>query len=61
MLYHVLMKTLVPPGNPQQEIASGYADRFLATSVGASWVHLGNGRFERVALADLGSAAREDL
>jgi len=61
VFYYTLMKALVLPANLQQEITSGYADRFLGTSVGMSWVHLGNGRFERVAIAELGSGCREDL
>ncbi|WP_027170567.1 hypothetical protein [Mesorhizobium sp. WSM3224] len=63
VLYYLLMKTLVLPTNPQQEIESGYADHYLATSVGKSWVHLGQGTFQRMSVSELGtaSAGREDL
>lgn len=61
VLYYVLMKAFVLPSNPQQELSSGYSDRFLGTSVGMSWVHLGEGQFQRVATAELKSGGREDL
>lgn len=63
VLYYVLMKTMVLPGNPQAEIESGFSDRFLATSVGKSWAYVGHRRFERVGAAELGKvgAGREDL
>lgn len=63
VLYYVLMKVFVLPGNPQQEIESGYSDRFLATTVGKSWVHVGNGSFQRLGAAELSArnTSREDL
>ncbi|UCI22752.1 NCS1 family transporter (plasmid) [Mesorhizobium sp. B2-1-8] len=63
VLYYVFMKALVLPGNPQQEIESGYSDRFLATSVGENWVHVGHGKFQRMSASELGAAniGREDL
>lgn len=62
-LYTLLMKTIVLPGNPQAEISSGYADEFLATSEGVSWVYLGKGRFQRMSPAQTRDEAisREDL
>lgn len=63
VLYYVLMKAMVLPKNPQQEIESGYSDRFLATSVGKSWVHIGHGEFQRLGAIELGTTntGREDL
>ena len=62
VLYYGLMKLLVLPRNPQAELTSGYADHYLATSQGKSWVHLGQGRFERMTPAEQGKAqGREDL
>lgn len=48
---------------PQAEIIERFPDRFLATSVGKSWVHYGNGRFGRESLLESGGAPvlREDL
>lgn len=62
VIYLVLMKTLVLPAHPQEEITSGYANHFLATSEGYSWSHLGSGQFERT-LPDQSASqtAREDL
>ncbi|PZQ50855.1 MAG: nitrate reductase [Rhodovulum sulfidophilum] len=37
VLYAALMKLMVLPRHAQAEIESGFADRFLATSRGASW------------------------
>ena len=53
VLYYVLIRIVVLPRNPQQEIESGFDDRFLATSVGKSWVYIGNG--ERAGSAELGA------
>ncbi|MGF7007887.1 NCS1 family transporter [Hoeflea sp. 108] len=62
VLYYVLMKIVVLPRNPQQEIESGFDDRFLATSVGKSWVYTGNGDFQRAGSAELGAGdGREDM
>lgn len=58
IFYLFLMKTVVLPRAPQPEMAPG-ATGFLATTVGRSWVHEGNGRF---ALHDHGDGVeREDL
>lgn len=38
LLYLGLMRMLVLPKHPQAEIDSGFSDRFLATSLGRSWV-----------------------
>ncbi len=48
LLYYILMKIIILPGNPQLEIESGYSDEFLATSVGKSWVYIGEESFRRV-------------
>ncbi|WP_323778825.1 NCS1 family transporter [Leisingera sp.] len=63
VLYALLMKTIVLPGNPQAEISSGYANEFLATSEGVSWVYLGEGQFRRMAPAETHDEeiSREDL
>lgn len=63
VLYCVLMKTLVLPTNPQQEVERGYADHYLAISVRKSWVDLSQGAFQRKGVSELGTAdaAREDL
>lgn len=63
VLYLVLMHVLVLKSNPQQEIESGYSDEFLATSMGKSWVYLGQGRFERLTEAEAhgNEIGREDL
>ena len=63
VLYYVLMKTIVLPRNPQQEIDSSYSDLYLATSVGKSWFYLGQGEFQRMSIAEMGASqiAREDL
>ncbi len=52
LLYLMLMKLLVLPGNPQAEIESNFSDAFLATSEGVSWVYLGGGAFRRMTRDD---------
>ncbi len=63
VLYIVLMKTLVLPGNPQAETSSDYSNDYLATSEGVSWVYLGSGQFRRLApdKAHGEAVRREDL
>ncbi|MCH4564711.1 NCS1 family transporter [Halomonas sp. EGI 63088] len=62
VVYVVLMKAWVLRRYPQEEITSGYADRFLATSVGRNWVYTEQGHFERLETADIPDSAlkRED-
>lgn len=43
ILYVVLMRAVVLPNHRQAEIDSGFADRFLATSRGASWADIAGG------------------
>ena len=54
---------MVLPHHPQAEIDSGFADEFLATSVGVSWVYRGQGAFGRADMEDLAKSdgRREDL
>lgn len=63
VLYLVLTRVLILPGNPQAEIDSGYSDEFLATSEGVSWVYLGNDEFRRMTPqeAHAENIGREDL
>lgn len=63
VLYYGLMKAVILPRHPQAEIGSGYADRYLATSEGKSWVYLGQGNFQRMNIEETAAAAisREDL
>ena len=61
VLYLGLMKALVLPRYPQAEIDSGFAESYLATSVGRSWAYVGQGRFARVTESEGGAAQREDL
>ncbi|WP_134679111.1 NCS1 family transporter [Paracoccus ravus] len=63
VLYILLMKLMVLARYPQAEITSGFADDFLATSLGLSWVYEGAGRFTRQTLEELKSSdkRREDL
>ncbi len=60
LLYVALMKFAVLPRHPQAEIDSGFADEFLATSVGVSWVHGPEG-FRRVPPEAEQAHGREDL
>lgn len=47
VLYTVLMKVWVLKAYPQTEILSGYADNYLATSVGEDWVYTEQKSFTR--------------
>lgn len=63
VLYTILMKLWILRAYPQAEITSRYSDRYLATSLGRSWVYSEATGFSRVpneALAGRPSA-REDL
>lgn len=61
VLYTAVMRGFVLLRHPQAEIASGYADEYLATSEGRSWAYTG-GSFRRATLDEAGGAAdREDL
>ena len=60
ILYLALMKALVLPRHPQAEIDSGFADQYLATSVGVSWAYE-DGRFARLAPDAEHLHGREDL
>ncbi|WP_244613040.1 NCS1 family transporter [Modicisalibacter radicis] len=62
VVYLVLMKGWILRRYPQEELASGFDDRFLATSVGRNWVYTEQGRFERLRTDDIPASAlkRED-
>ncbi|WP_261317403.1 MULTISPECIES: NCS1 family transporter [unclassified Halomonas] len=62
VVYVVLMKAWILRRYPQEEIRSGFDDRFLATSVGRNWVYTEQGRFERLETGDIPDSAlkRED-
>ena len=63
VLYAILMKTWVLRAYPQREIASGYSDSYLATSVGHSWTYSEQRGFLRTPDSDTATLklAREDL
>ncbi|WP_282602065.1 NCS1 family transporter [Paracoccus sp. PARArs4] len=61
-LYLVLMRGWVMARFAQAECTAGAGDEFLATTAGRSWVHLGQGRFDRLTPAETaGRKGREDL
>ncbi|MDO6788204.1 NCS1 family transporter [Cobetia marina] len=62
VVYVLLMKGWILRHYPQEEIDSGFNDRFLATSVGRNWVYTQQGHFERLKTDDIPTSAlkRED-
>lgn len=61
-LYLLLMRVWVLPRFPQAECAPGAGEEWLATSAGRSWVHRGQGRFDRLSPARTeGTEGREDM
>ena len=61
LFYLALMKLLVLPKFAQAELSPRDRDDYLAASVGMDWVHLGAGRFTRLACAPGDAPGREDL
>jgi NCS1 family nucleobase:cation symporter-1 len=63
VLYTILMKAWVLRSYPQAEIASGFKDDYLATSVDRNWVYSAQKGFSRVPTKDLADQglARADL
>lgn len=62
-LYLAFSRAFTLPRHPQAEMTEGFPSRFLATSVGESWVYLGSGRFTRETVTQTAhqDRQREDL
>lgn len=63
VIYYILMKVWVLPQHPQAEVTSPDDNKYLATSVGKSWVYTEEKGMQRLETKDIpaDAIAREDL